>query len=357
MGNVMLECCERAMHVQCVAELLANRGNICPQCGIPCLSDDGVSFVRQACHEHGISLDQLIPEQYDTTSRAHRESIPPPPISSCVFLCCEQVACVSEPRAGPEHAEFVGTGERFMHWSPEYDHRHRDWNPAWQCMSCARRVEMSDTCFDDLPFAPICSDHGPRSLMFDCQDTSRAWICCAPTQISSQPVDIFDCEPEYLPDLPTSWSDRDREPTVHEDLPIPMPDREADEQTSESFAPDQQPATAPSPLDHGPPPGMNEPVPEIEVDVTRFRRFRPPAGEVRSARNSWFYCPLILDAAGLLNEADRRAWETNEISQAWWHLVRAHLAESTQQSTNNFIENVGISCPAVSLSRLAHRIR
>ena len=39
---------------------------------------------------------------------------------------------------------------------------------------------------------------------------------------------------------------------------------------------------------------------------------------VSANRNSWLYVPLLLDAAGFLDEADAHAWRSHLASAPWW---------------------------------------
>ena len=51
-----------------------------------------------------------------------------------MFLCCEQVFCVSDP--DQSNVTFVHSINRQMRWSPVYRQEVREWESEWHCMQC-----------------------------------------------------------------------------------------------------------------------------------------------------------------------------------------------------------------------------
>ena len=60
---------------------------------------------------------------------------------------------------------------------------------------------------------------------------------------------------------------------------------------------------------------------------------------VRDVQNSWMYCPLFLDACGILNEESCLAWRNHRLSRDWWHDAVETLRNAVPLSRNALTES------------------
>ena len=60
LGLAMLLCCQRTVHMLCMARHICTFGTDCPQCRIPCIDQEGLRQIQQICLQHGISYENLV---------------------------------------------------------------------------------------------------------------------------------------------------------------------------------------------------------------------------------------------------------------------------------------------------------
>ena len=64
---------------------------------------------------------------------------------------------------------------------------------------------------------------------------------------------------------------------------------------------------------------------------------RPQLSSAAPTRNSWFYVPLLLHAAGQLEEGIATIWRSHTAHGARWQALAASLAAATPISTGELV--------------------
>ena len=79
-----------------------------------------------------------------------------------------------------------------------------------------------------------------------------------------------------------------------------------------------------------------------------------PQSRISGTQNSWLYCPLFLDAAGMLGHVERQSWEVHGISRHWWVHTREILANAPARQVREIREAMHTS--QASLQPFSNRL-
>ena len=87
--------------------------------------------------------------------------------------------------------------------------------------------------------------------------------------------------------------------------------------------------------------GPQVPTPRI---AATWQALGPPRAPPRGNRNSFFYVPVILHAAGLLSAQAAAEWSQHPASSAWWDQLTARLAAAPDVQAEEFEAAVQLAC-------------
>ena len=305
-----LDCCGQVIHLECAASLMAHGTRSCPTCrrGFPDLRRQ--SPFRNLCNQRGISLErpsgQTNPEAVPPSRTDSRPAAP----TSLIPRCCNRV-CIADP--GPP-ARFADLPDRSMTWAPNLRQATGEWEAEWMCNTCNQAVSMDSPGLADLPEAPVCARHGPRTLVYDLQDGSRTWVCALPSPIQFEVPVAVGCS--LAPETCQARTPAELRPP-HTDL--------AGNALREAFTRGGVLATGGRwQQQQG---VVQSTEPPLERLAGPFQRQWQNAGPPSNTghQNSWLYVPLLLSAAGLLQQSTREAWCRHPSTSRWWEAAEATL--------------------------------
>ena len=266
--------CGHALHLGCVAHLVANVRDLrCPTCRAA-WPPQAAEVFTSACRAHGVPAPEPAPD-HDTTSHQYHQAVAPRAPPHILPFCCPRLFLADSANAASD-AAWQELPDRHMHWAPVHSRQSGRWTPEWVCMRCNSTVDENHPLLQGVPAAPVCSTHGPRRLALDLREFSRGWVCCR-----GSPPEVLPCPGQriLLPESAVVAAN----PASHEPL---------------------APTTS---ANHGAAPPN-----------AAWSRQGPPDTIAIGRTHSWLFVPLLHAAVGRLHSDALDAWQAHAYYAPLW---------------------------------------
>ena len=186
--------CQHTLQTGCAAHLIVERLRPpCPTCRHRW--DDASDLSAHAqCQHHSVALPAplaTIDTRPPHTSRLQKTQPPPAPAHT-LPLCCHRLLLV-DPSRPEDDAAWRELPGRHMQGAPAYCRSTGAWHREWTCLWCSANITPENELLRNVPSAPSCPQHGPRTLAIDLRRRERRWVCGHPSGHFHQ------CQPEQLP--------------------------------------------------------------------------------------------------------------------------------------------------------------